>query len=129
MTMALQAPNHSFGKDEYVVDMTGHEAQYWQGTESGLLGAFEFPGAFFYLRIEEGRFNTDDDLPIQTVGHIQHQCKTLPEIHTRTPSMLADHSLRITSACILKMANRLHQRGKEPSHSLERFRGRVCRSL
>ena len=26
--MALQAPIHNFGKDEYVVDMTGHEAQY-----------------------------------------------------------------------------------------------------
>jgi hypothetical protein len=37
--------NHNFGKDEYVVDMAGHEAQYWQGTESGLLGAFEFQGA------------------------------------------------------------------------------------
>ncbi len=41
---ALQAPNHNFGKDEYVVDMTGHEKHYWQGTESGLLGAFEFRG-------------------------------------------------------------------------------------
>jgi hypothetical protein len=29
--MVLQSPNHNFGKDEYVVDMTGHEAQYWQG--------------------------------------------------------------------------------------------------
>jgi hypothetical protein len=25
----LQAPNHNFGKDEYVVDMTGHETHYW----------------------------------------------------------------------------------------------------
>ena len=41
----LQAPNHNSGKDEYVVDMTGHETHYWQGTESGLLGAFEFQGA------------------------------------------------------------------------------------
>ncbi len=41
----LQAPNHNFGKDEYVVDMMGHEAHYWQDTESGLLGAFEFKGA------------------------------------------------------------------------------------
>ncbi len=24
--MTLQAPNHNFGKNEYVVDMTGHEA-------------------------------------------------------------------------------------------------------
>jgi len=44
ITMALQTPNHNSGKDEYVVDMTGHESQYWQGTESGLLGAFEFQG-------------------------------------------------------------------------------------
>jgi hypothetical protein len=34
------------------------------------------------LWISEGRFNTDDDLPIQTLGHIQHQCETLSEIHT-----------------------------------------------
>ncbi len=31
---ALQVPNHNFIKDEYVVDMTGHETHYWQGTES-----------------------------------------------------------------------------------------------
>ena len=42
---ALQTPNHNFGKDEYVLDMTGHGAQYWQGTESGLLRVFEFQGA------------------------------------------------------------------------------------
>jgi len=42
---ALHAPNHNFGKDEYTVDTLGHEAHYWQGTESGLLGAFEFKGA------------------------------------------------------------------------------------
>jgi hypothetical protein len=41
----LQAPTHNFGKDECVVDMMGHETHYWQGTESGLLGAFEFKGA------------------------------------------------------------------------------------
>ncbi len=45
MITALQAPNHNFGKDEYVIDMMGHEAHYWQGTELGLLGAFEFKGA------------------------------------------------------------------------------------
>jgi hypothetical protein len=45
MITALQEPNHNFGKDEYVIDMMGHEAHYWQGTESGLLGAFEFKGA------------------------------------------------------------------------------------
>ena len=42
---ALQAPNLNSGKDEYVVDTAGHETHYWQGTESGLLGAFEFQGA------------------------------------------------------------------------------------
>jgi hypothetical protein len=34
------------------------------------------------LWITEGRFNTEDDLPIQTLGHVQHQCETLSEIHT-----------------------------------------------
>ncbi len=45
MITALQAPNHNFGKDEYVIDMMGHEAHYWQGTESGVLGALEFKRA------------------------------------------------------------------------------------
>jgi hypothetical protein len=35
------------------------------------------------LWIVEGRFNTEDgELPIQTLGHIQHQCEALSEIHT-----------------------------------------------
>jgi hypothetical protein len=34
------------------------------------------------LWIVEGSFNTDDDLPIQTLGHIQQQCEALSEIHT-----------------------------------------------
>ena len=59
--MALQAPDHNFGKDEYVVDMTGHEAQYWQGTESGLLVEFEFQGAY-----------TAGDGPLQIPHHRQH---------------------------------------------------------
>jgi hypothetical protein len=29
ITTALLAPNHNFGKDEYVIDMAGHEARYW----------------------------------------------------------------------------------------------------
>lgn len=45
ITTALLAPNHNFGKDGGVVDLTGHEAGYWQGIESGLIGAFEFKGA------------------------------------------------------------------------------------
>ncbi len=27
-------------------------------------------------------FNTEDELPIQTLGHIQHQCEVLSELHT-----------------------------------------------
>jgi hypothetical protein len=34
------------------------------------------------LWIAEGRFNTEDELPIQTLGHIQHQCEALSELHT-----------------------------------------------
>jgi ribonuclease HI len=30
----------------------------------------------------EGRTTTEDELPIQTLGHIQHQCEALSEIHT-----------------------------------------------
>jgi hypothetical protein len=30
----------------------------------------------------EERVNTEDELPIQTLGHIQHQCEALSEIHT-----------------------------------------------
>jgi hypothetical protein len=32
----------------------------------------------------EERVNTEDELPIQTLGHIQHQCEALSEIHTLT---------------------------------------------
>ena len=28
MITELQAPNHNFGKDEYMIDMTGHEVHY-----------------------------------------------------------------------------------------------------
>ncbi len=34
------------------------------------------------LWIAEGRFNTEDELPIQTLDHIQHQCEALSELHT-----------------------------------------------
>ena len=39
---ALVAPRGNRGKDEYLIDLEGHEEQYWLGTESGLL----LPGAF-----------------------------------------------------------------------------------
>ncbi len=53
---SLQAPSHNFGNDEYVVDMTGHETHYWQGTESGLLGVFEFQGS---CTVGDGSCDTD----------------------------------------------------------------------
>jgi hypothetical protein len=28
MITALKAPNHNFGKDEYAIDMMGHEVHY-----------------------------------------------------------------------------------------------------
>ena len=37
---ALKTPGQNYGKDSYVIDLTGSETAYWLGTESGLLGAF-----------------------------------------------------------------------------------------
>ena len=34
------------------------------------------------LWISQGRFTTEADLPIQTLGHLQHTCEALSEIHT-----------------------------------------------
>jgi ribonuclease HI len=42
---ALMSPGQNYGKDSYTIDLTGTEATYWLGTESGLLGAFHFEGA------------------------------------------------------------------------------------
>jgi hypothetical protein len=42
---ALLAPQQSYGKDSYIIDLAGPEKTYWLGTESGLLGAFHFDGA------------------------------------------------------------------------------------
>ena len=42
---ALLAPQQSYGKDNYTIDLAGPEATYWLGTESGLLGVFHFDGA------------------------------------------------------------------------------------
>ncbi len=41
----LMSPGQNYGKDRYTIDLTGTEATYWLGTESGLLGAFHFEGA------------------------------------------------------------------------------------
>ena len=35
----MEASQSNRGKDEYVVDLEGHEKEYWLGTESGLLAA------------------------------------------------------------------------------------------
>jgi hypothetical protein len=37
---ALMTPGQNYGKDSYIIDLTGAEATYWLGTESSLLGAF-----------------------------------------------------------------------------------------
>ncbi len=34
------------------------------------------------LWISQGRFTTESVLPVQTLGHIQHTCEALSEIHT-----------------------------------------------
>ena len=36
------------------------------------------------LWVTQGRFTTEPDLPVQTLGHIQHTCETLSELHTMT---------------------------------------------
>ncbi len=41
----LMTPHQNAGKNEYIVDLEGNEKLYWLGTESGLIGAFGFPGA------------------------------------------------------------------------------------
>ena len=42
---ALMSRGQNYGKDSYTIDLTGTEATYWLGTESGLLGTFHFEGA------------------------------------------------------------------------------------
>ncbi len=41
---ALMTPGQNYGKDNYTIDLTGAEATYWLGTESGLLGVFQIDG-------------------------------------------------------------------------------------
>ena len=53
------------------------------------------------LWIAEGRFTTEDDLPSQTLRHIQHTCETLSEIHT-----LAHHRCwRIIHTELIRLAS------------------------
>jgi hypothetical protein len=41
---ALLTPGKNYGKDSYTIDLTGEETTYCLGTESGLVGAFQFDG-------------------------------------------------------------------------------------
>ncbi len=43
---ALMAPQQNAGKEEYIVDLEVHEKLYWLDTESSLIGAFAFAGAY-----------------------------------------------------------------------------------
>ncbi len=36
------------------------------------------------LCVSQGRFTTETGLPVQTLGHIQHTCEVLSELHTMT---------------------------------------------
>ena len=87
----LQAPNHNFGKDEYAVDMTGHETHYWQGTESGLLGAFELDQRTLNSRKvgreDEGLSSTRPELvALAADGSAAERSSTSPNHPTRTSS-------------------------------------------
>jgi hypothetical protein len=42
----LLSPQQNAGKDEYIVDLEDNEKLYWLGTESGLIGAFDFAGTY-----------------------------------------------------------------------------------
>ena len=46
LTETLTAPQHNVGKDAYIVDLESDEKIYCLGTESGLLGVFDFEGAY-----------------------------------------------------------------------------------
>ena len=40
------------------------------------------------LWVSQGRFTTERALPIQTLGHIQHTCEALSELHTMTHRLI-----------------------------------------
>jgi hypothetical protein len=78
----LLVPNHNFGKDEYVIDIGGHEAQHCQGTESGLLGVFEFQGAF---TAEDGSYDTGSRSMGTVFCDLNHHPTWLEHPNTTTP--------------------------------------------
>ena len=43
--IALMSLQQNYGKDNYIIDLTGPEETYCLGTEYGLLGVFHFDGA------------------------------------------------------------------------------------
>jgi hypothetical protein len=69
------------------------------------------------LWIAEGRFTTEDDLPIQTLGHIQNTCETHTEIHT-----LAHHRCwRIIHTELVHLLCALHPLNGDSSASADKF--------
>jgi hypothetical protein len=87
----LQGNTHSFPSNYWRHKIT-------KGKESN---KFELCRA---LWIAEGRSNTDDEPPIQTLGHVQNQCEALSEIHT-----LAHHRCwRIIHAELGRLASSLN---------------------
>ena len=53
------------------------------------------------LWVSQGRFTTERALPIQTLGHIQHTCEALSELHTMTH----DRSWRLTHRDLSRLAS------------------------
>ena len=51
--------------------------------EDGLLSNYSYPNVN-EGDIKPGKITTEEDLPIQTLGHIQHTCEALSELHTMT---------------------------------------------
>ncbi len=64
-------------------ELCGYQKRIWIGTSRPIRVDHT---DFFQVAIKTlsgfRRFNTEDDLPIQTLGHIQHTCEALSEIHT-----------------------------------------------
>jgi hypothetical protein len=47
--IALLAPQQTFGKDNYTIDLDGPEKTYWLGTESGLVGITPVDGLVLFI--------------------------------------------------------------------------------
>jgi hypothetical protein len=72
--------------------------------------------------IAEGRLTTEDELPIQTLGHIQHTCEALSEIHT-----LAHHRCwRIIHAELARLASFICINGEKSLRTIWEELGVEC---